>query len=383
MILAQASPEYLKFKNWNDGVIGREVEKLYEVRFTDFIYEIKREISKTDDCLSFIKEINGSFWLIEASCKNKSIRFVGTPIGKTEETGDYDFSVNIKLENIDFNVREHSCRDSVLLKSTENGLIVTSVGSETTKLTGLSLGKPIDSAVQYFNSLETTEILKKSLRENTIVRLPDTFARGDVKTRLFLEIIPLLHTTPYILINFYVLSDELFFKLLKNRVSINTGDFNFNSFIHLAVYGCGDGGKLVVRKANKNFRILSERADFTALIMGKLIGPCLQKRSFMCRTIQIGEISYFSAAVPSDSCDEYLVFLIEYDKMDHDMEQSFKTLTPREREMAKLIVEGYSTKRIAFKLMIAEGTVKKTTSNIYKKLEVDSRVGLLQYIFRK
>jgi LuxR family maltose regulon positive regulatory protein len=48
-------------------------------------------------------------------------------------------------------------------------------------------------------------------------------------------------------------------------------------------------------------------------------------------------------------------------------------LTPRETEVLQLLATGDSNQAIADKLFITERTVKKHTSNIYGKLNVDSR----------
>lgn len=49
-------------------------------------------------------------------------------------------------------------------------------------------------------------------------------------------------------------------------------------------------------------------------------------------------------------------------------------LTPREWEIAKLIVSGKNNKEISSALFIAEGTVRNYVSNLYSKLEVIDRV---------
>ena len=52
-------------------------------------------------------------------------------------------------------------------------------------------------------------------------------------------------------------------------------------------------------------------------------------------------------------------------------------LTGREREIVNLVADGLRNKEIARRLDIAEGTVKVHLNNIYRKLGVDNRVGLL------
>lgn len=51
-------------------------------------------------------------------------------------------------------------------------------------------------------------------------------------------------------------------------------------------------------------------------------------------------------------------------------------LTPREREVAERVADGARNKQIAWELGLAEGTVKLHISRAFRKLGVDSRVGL-------
>jgi len=48
-------------------------------------------------------------------------------------------------------------------------------------------------------------------------------------------------------------------------------------------------------------------------------------------------------------------------------------LTPRELDLARLLVEGYSTKEIADKLYLTQGTVKNYLSDIYAKIGTNDR----------
>lgn len=57
--------------------------------------------------------------------------------------------------------------------------------------------------------------------------------------------------------------------------------------------------------------------------------------------------------------------------------QSRYGLTPREREIAELICRGFRNCRIANALQIRPGTVKTHTRNIYRKVRVKSKIGML------
>ncbi|MEG3071816.1 MAG: LuxR C-terminal-related transcriptional regulator [Candidatus Syntrophopropionicum ammoniitolerans] len=53
-------------------------------------------------------------------------------------------------------------------------------------------------------------------------------------------------------------------------------------------------------------------------------------------------------------------------------------LTKREKEILKLLSEGQPNKEIAGRLFIAEITVKKTITSIYRKLGVSSRAAAVR-----
>jgi DNA-binding NarL/FixJ family response regulator len=53
------------------------------------------------------------------------------------------------------------------------------------------------------------------------------------------------------------------------------------------------------------------------------------------------------------------------------------TLTPREREIVRLVAEGLRNREIASRLSISEGTVKIHLHNVYDKLGVDGRLELV------
>jgi two-component system nitrate/nitrite response regulator NarL len=58
-------------------------------------------------------------------------------------------------------------------------------------------------------------------------------------------------------------------------------------------------------------------------------------------------------------------------------------LTPRQGEIVRLATEAISTREIAARLMVTEGTVKVHLHNIYEKLQVDGRVGLVLLVMRQ
>jgi DNA-binding NarL/FixJ family response regulator len=62
---------------------------------------------------------------------------------------------------------------------------------------------------------------------------------------------------------------------------------------------------------------------------------------------------------------------------------SFETLTTREREILKLITEGYRNKEIADELCISLKTVEKHRANLMEKLDLHNVQGLTAFAIEK
>jgi DNA-binding NarL/FixJ family response regulator len=63
-------------------------------------------------------------------------------------------------------------------------------------------------------------------------------------------------------------------------------------------------------------------------------------------------------------------------------EEAFAALTPREREILRLIAEGYANKDIADALDIAVKTVMAHRANLMEKLDIHNRSKLVQFAIK-
>jgi len=61
---------------------------------------------------------------------------------------------------------------------------------------------------------------------------------------------------------------------------------------------------------------------------------------------------------------------------------TYETLTPREREVTRLIAEGYSSPEIAERLVLSPRTVETHRANIMRKLDLRSTADLIRYAIR-
>jgi DNA-binding NarL/FixJ family response regulator len=70
------------------------------------------------------------------------------------------------------------------------------------------------------------------------------------------------------------------------------------------------------------------------------------------------------------------------DRARRDLPVPEDPLTPREREVVKLVAEGYTNKQIGETLVISEKTVERHRANVMDKLGVRDRVALTRYAIR-
>lgn len=64
-------------------------------------------------------------------------------------------------------------------------------------------------------------------------------------------------------------------------------------------------------------------------------------------------------------------------------DSSDSRLTPRERQILKLIADGYTNKEIADRLVLSPSTVHSHRNNLMRKLDLDTQHGLIQYARRR
>lgn len=67
-------------------------------------------------------------------------------------------------------------------------------------------------------------------------------------------------------------------------------------------------------------------------------------------------------------------------KKSNEKVKNINSLTQREREIAKMISQGFNNKQIASSLFLSEGTVKNLVSSIYSKINISDRAKAALYL---
>ncbi len=112
-------------------------------------------------------------------------------------------------------------------------------------------------------------------------------------------------------------------------------------------------------------------------------------RGFICKTAASSELVTAIRAVHRG--DSYLspsvarVFVERYQQQFDSMREQdpYRQLTDREREILKLLAEGYTTQEIASILVLSPKTVDRHKTNLMAKLDIHNRADLIKYAIRK
>ena len=85
-----------------------------------------------------------------------------------------------------------------------------------------------------------------------------------------------------------------------------------------------------------------------------------------------------------DDADGALVAVLELERERPGIALgALAALTPREQEVAVLVVEGLADREIAERLCLSHHTVSQYVKHIYRKLDVDSRVALTRLLLSR
>jgi DNA-binding NarL/FixJ family response regulator len=85
----------------------------------------------------------------------------------------------------------------------------------------------------------------------------------------------------------------------------------------------------------------------------------------------------------SPSAAKFLVEDYQLEASIRKEQDPYKQLTDREREILKLLAEGYTTREIADMLVISTKTVEGHKTNLMSKLDIHNRTDLIKYALRK
>ena len=144
-----------------------------------------------------------------------------------------------------------------------------------------------------------------------------------------------------------------------------------------------------IRKFNKKIKILiltmhkNDEYVYECLVNGTQ-GYLLKEDADTELIAAIKEIRHDEIYISSSFSSEVIRKLVQHRSNERGKKQRsvFKDLSPREREVLKLIAEGNQNKKVASKLGISVRTVEHHRLSIMRKLRVSNTVSLVKYAIK-
>lgn len=138
-----------------------------------------------------------------------------------------------------------------------------------------------------------------------------------------------------------------------------------------------------IKKSNPEIKIIA----LTMLIQPSVIEAMIKAgaEGFLVKNTSSDELVFAIQEVYSGEsyyCKEVKTAIIKGISI-KGKSSSIPSLSRREKEIARLIVDSYSTKDIAAKLFISEGTVETHRKNILRKLGVKNVAGLVKMVIEE
>jgi DNA-binding CsgD family transcriptional regulator len=145
-----------------------------------------------------------------------------------------------------------------------------------------------------------------------------------------------------------------------------------------------DPGATELRLNDAGRRLLGDVVDAEEQLHRLLARPVTRGR--FSRRVEVelvtGEVAVMHAhAAPASDDDRGLVAVLELERDHAEIAPgALAALTPREAEVATLVVDGLTDREIAERLSLSRHTVSEYVKRVYRKLDVDSRVGLTRHL---
>lgn len=144
-----------------------------------------------------------------------------------------------------------------------------------------------------------------------------------------------------------------------------------------------------IRKFNKDIKILiltmhkNDEYVYECLVNGAQ-GYLLKDDADIELIAAIKEVQKNKIYISSSFSSEVISKLVQHRSKERGEKQRsvFKDLSPREREVLKLIAEGNQNKKVARKLGISVRTVEHHRLSIMRKLNVSNTAGLVKYAIK-
>ena len=391
--LLSANDTYLKIKNYNKNNIGMNIADFkteYEVKkITDGFEKLKKISGNFDFVSEYTYHNQCTVWKVSVVVNFPIMRCVGEIVRDFSESELSDIIVrpaNAIIEDMSSN--------TVIATKTGEHFRVDMFDENLKKIfPDIENGAFLDLLFEeHIYSMKAYPIMNMCIEKNQVMRYYDVFPNTKFRDGInYVVMWPFFHDgVSSIILNITFLSYDDFLKI-TNYAKKSVSPVVKSCWMGYAVIDCSDRDNISVFDINTvlegmmsqdkiSIKVISESAHF--------------KKSFRTKSAVCGTLTYKSSDgkeyhyslnfVPSmngNNISYIITTVIPIDEIGMFDEKIFSKLTPREDEIVKLVIKGYTNRYIASKLKVSEGTVKKILYNCYQKLGVKSRIEIIKMIY--
>lgn len=378
LVFLSASPEFFRLIEISYNAIGSAIEDVIPKKNSDWIYRAFDYLKQGRSGIMALREIGGYFWSYELSY-NAPILTIKMHLVWNKKQVDNLYSMN-NISVIPVKDFFGSYKESILLEKTSSGYYIKSISNNASKLFEVFENDNILTFISHLHCINSCNVFDRSLEQNCILHLADVFSFSDKDLYLMLSIIPLNHEKKFISLNIHQLEQKDFFKLIGS-LNIEKVPRSKSNVLGVAVFQIENEASYTLLNHNCAFdNLLRSDQDFS--FIHKIVIPqCLYNHDIVTINHKFGDCNCVAIAIPTISDDKVFVFVMPHSDTAKPLGFLESKLTKREYEIAHHLFTGNSIRSIAVDCGISEGTVKKTMSNIYAKLNIGTRVELVRMVF--
>lgn len=377
LLLSSATKAFCRAMGIRPNAAGLPLEKIVPEQTAAWVYQAFSYIRESNERIQDIHEIQGGLWSCSLSYSKPALTLSLAPIWDVGEATRVYGANN--LVNTPLNKFLSSFYDSILVNCTEGGCWVSSISPDFSALMDIKIGEPISNLFSCMHTVCADKLIKRSMQLNKISYFMDICVRNKKPYHLLITLVPLNHYEKHLLIGLHLLEAQDYYQMMK---SVNLSP--------QPICEAGNIGVAVIETENDRFkklvntnpcfnRLVYSHQDFE-LLRTQIVPVCCAKQSILTISHRLGNIDCLITAIPIVTPNRMFLFIMPATGPQLSIQSLADRLTKRELEIAFHIVNGNSIKGISSDCGISEGTVKKTLSNIYSKLQINNRVELVRLI---
>lgn len=373
LFIKSCTPALRKIFDLRDNCEGCRLGEQLEAPLARWIYHTFRYLVLGKRSILAFKEYNGQFMAVKLSYDSPLLSIYIQLIQNKQLYDKLYYSNN--LSRISADRFFGSFKFSMLLAKRQDAFIIESIDEKASKAFCVNQNDSISAMLKNFCCIESEQIFNYCLSSNKFLHFADVYDKNGSLSYYVLGMIPL--KCGKITLTFHPIDEHEYYRLISG-CAIDNDVPTSEMDIGVAVFKTHGGSQPFLTKHNTAYDMLTSHDGDLNYIFTSLVLESLLTSNVISAPHRFGSTDCIAAAIPFFKEQRVFVFILPVITTAASATILDSKLTPRENEIVSLIASGKSTADIAAVCGISLGTVKKTVSNIYSKLNISSRAELVR-----